>query len=208
MSVKKYYAVKNGRKIGIFETWKECQEQTLGFKNAVFKSFTNLEDAEDFIAGSNLSLNKEDKIQTKDEIFAYIDGSYNKATQTSGFGLAFVKNGEIIYEDKKAFPNHQYNEYWNVFGEIKGAEEALRVAISKGYKSICLVYDYQGIERWATGEWKANNDLTKEYQRNIKDFSEYISINFKKVKSHASVEDGGDEMNEYVDKLAKESVGI
>ena len=30
----KYYAVKNGRKTGIFTTWDECSEQVLGFLNA------------------------------------------------------------------------------------------------------------------------------------------------------------------------------
>ena len=36
---KKYYAVRAGRKTGIFETWDECRAQTTGFKGASFKSF-------------------------------------------------------------------------------------------------------------------------------------------------------------------------
>ena len=208
MTTKKYYAVKKGRTIGVFNTWKECQEQTSGFKGAIFKSFTSLDEAENFIKDEELNSDGTN-IKTIDEsLLAYVDGSYNKETHTSGFGLAFVENGEITYTDKKSFPNHQYNSHRNVFGEIRGAEEAIRVAISKKYKSICITYDYQGIESWATGDWKANNPLTQEYQENIKEFRKYINIYFKKVKAHASVSEGGDEMNDFVDKLAKESVGI
>ena len=35
----KYYAVKNGRQTGIFESWAECEEQVKGFSGAVYKSF-------------------------------------------------------------------------------------------------------------------------------------------------------------------------
>ena len=35
----KYYAVKKGRKPGIYDTWDECRKQTLGFSGAVYKSF-------------------------------------------------------------------------------------------------------------------------------------------------------------------------
>ena len=41
----KYYAVKNGRKIGIFETWDECKAQVDGYSGAEYKSFTAEADA-------------------------------------------------------------------------------------------------------------------------------------------------------------------
>jgi len=36
-------------------------------------------------------------------------------------------------------------------------------------KKITIYYDYQGIEKWANGEWKAKKRLTKEYVEFIKD---------------------------------------
>ena len=33
----KYYAVKKGRKIGIFSTWEECESMVKGFKGALYK---------------------------------------------------------------------------------------------------------------------------------------------------------------------------
>lgn len=46
----KYYAVKNGRVPGIYNSWAECQKQIHGFKNASYKSFTSRKEAEEFIS--------------------------------------------------------------------------------------------------------------------------------------------------------------
>jgi ribonuclease HI len=45
----KYYAIKVGRKTGIFTTWEETKSYVIGFKGAIFKSFTNYEDACDYM---------------------------------------------------------------------------------------------------------------------------------------------------------------
>ena len=37
----KFYAVKEGKKPGIYHTWDECKEQVNGYSGAVYKSFTN-----------------------------------------------------------------------------------------------------------------------------------------------------------------------
>lgn len=44
-----YYAVATGRKPGIYETWKACQEQVEGFSKAKFKKFPTLQEAERYI---------------------------------------------------------------------------------------------------------------------------------------------------------------
>ena len=38
----KYYAIKEGKKKGIFTSWDECKEYVSGFKGAVYKSFFKL----------------------------------------------------------------------------------------------------------------------------------------------------------------------
>ena len=45
----KFYAVKEGKKTGIYHTWDECKEQVNGYSGAVYKSFTNEEEAKAFI---------------------------------------------------------------------------------------------------------------------------------------------------------------
>ena len=49
MSKKKYYAVRKGHNIGIYMTWDECKAQVNGFSGAEYKSFTNLEDAHEYM---------------------------------------------------------------------------------------------------------------------------------------------------------------
>lgn len=44
-----YYAVHYGVKTGIFNTWDECKQYVLGFKDAKYKKFDNIQDAEYFV---------------------------------------------------------------------------------------------------------------------------------------------------------------
>ena len=45
MAAKKVYAVRNGRKTGIFTTWAECKAQVDGFPGARYKGFTDPNEA-------------------------------------------------------------------------------------------------------------------------------------------------------------------
>ncbi|XP_005099284.1 ribonuclease H1 [Aplysia californica] len=47
-----YYAVKRGRKPGVYHSWPECHEQVKGFSNPVFKKFSSSEDALEFVHNS------------------------------------------------------------------------------------------------------------------------------------------------------------
>jgi Caulimovirus viroplasmin len=48
-SSKKFYAVAKGRKVGIFESWKECASHVNGFKMARFKAFPTRQEAASFL---------------------------------------------------------------------------------------------------------------------------------------------------------------
>ena len=50
MAKLRYYAVRNGRKTGIFRHWEECKDQVVGFKDAEYKSFDNMKDAEEYLS--------------------------------------------------------------------------------------------------------------------------------------------------------------
>lgn len=47
----KLYAVKVGKRQGIFDSWNECKKLVVGYPNAEFKSFRHREDAEDWLYG-------------------------------------------------------------------------------------------------------------------------------------------------------------
>ena len=46
---KKFYAVKNGKTTGIFQSWDECKKQVAGFSGAEYKSFKTHEEAESYL---------------------------------------------------------------------------------------------------------------------------------------------------------------
>jgi len=44
-----FYAVANGRTIGIFLNWTDCNNSVKGYKNALYKKFDTQEEADNFI---------------------------------------------------------------------------------------------------------------------------------------------------------------
>lgn len=48
-----YYAVKNGRTVGIFTDWAEASESVTGYPDARFKKFRALKDAQGFMEGGD-----------------------------------------------------------------------------------------------------------------------------------------------------------
>lgn len=192
----KYYAVRKGKKTGIFMTWDECKENVYGFKGAEYKSFKTKEEAENFFCVNKENLSVED-IQGS---YAYIDGSYNAERAVYGSGAILVKGQERI-EFKKAGDDPEYIKLHNVAGEIEAVKLVLTYAVKNNIKEITLVYDYTGIEKWAEKEWKANKEYTKEYVKFVDEIRKYIKVNFVKVTAHSGVE-----LNERADKLAKEAI--
>lgn len=49
MAKKKYYAVKIGKRPGVYFTWAECEDQIKGVSGAVYEGFPDLESAQKFI---------------------------------------------------------------------------------------------------------------------------------------------------------------
>lgn len=198
---KKYYAVRAGRKTGIFQTWSECQAQTTGFKGAFFKSFPTLAEAEAYMRGEN-SLITEQNFDAQNGAVAYVDGSYHIGTKEFSCGAVLFLNGEELHFSKK-FNDPNLAEMRNVAGEIKGSETILTYCIEHHVPSVTIYHDYEGVAKWATGEWKANKEGTKAYRDFCAKAAEKISFRFVKVKGHS-----GDRYNDLADRLAKDALGI
>lgn len=197
----KYYVVKNGKKPGIYKEWKECEEQVKGFPNAIFKSFKNLEEAEEYYGISKKKLNNITIEGLKDdEAIIYVDGSYDNNIKRYGYGaIIFNKNMKKVIQGNGE--EKDLIELRNVAGELKAAINSIKYSIDNGIKKIYLHYDYIGIENWFTGEWKANTEFTKMYVSFANKVKSLIDVNFIKVKAHS-----GDRYNEEVDLIAKKAV--
>ena len=211
----KYYGVKKGRKPGIYKTWDECKEQVLGYSGAEYKSFKKEKDAEEFIAGiggtskltrkevrpREVSMEDEELENLKDnEAVAYVDGSFNLEDFSYSYGVVYLTS-----EGKKTYSGRDNNKdlslMRNVSGELKGAMEAMKIAIEDKKEILYLHYDYMGIEKWALGEWKANKEGTKKYKEFYKAVKDILDVKFIKVRAHSGIK-----YNEEADQLAKDAL--
>lgn len=216
---KKFYAVKNGKTPGIFETWDECKKSVDGYSGAVFKSFKTKDEALAFL-GIESSSNSEIPIDVDGSIAsasscvdgciasdssratAYVDGSYNIATKEFGYGVVMFHNGEELHMSK-SFSDAEMASMRNVAGEIFGSMAAMEYAVNHGITNLSIYYDYMGISKWCTGEWKANKKGTIAYRDYYNKIKAKVNVQFEKVKGHS-----GDKYNDMADMLAKKACGV
>lgn len=214
MAKQKYYAVKNGKINGIFLTWNDCKNMIHGYKNASYKSFEDPHEAVEYLISNNSTiLIDDDKVDgdierentsdsgKSDIIEAYVDGSFDLSSHSYGSGGVLIKNGKVIDTFSKKGTNKDNVSMRNVAGEIEAAMIAMQYCYDKDYKNLRIYFDYNGIEKWCTGEWKANKLGTKKYKEFCDEIKKKVNISFQKVKAHSGVE-----FNELADKLAKESI--
>lgn len=210
MAEKKFYAVKNGRKPGVYDTWDECKLQVDGFSGAKYKGFKTEQEAMEFVYGnlidSNLTKEQNNKVDSiimnKGEAIAYVDGSFNAATNIYGSGVIVLYNSKEIVL-KSCGCDVSLVKMRNIAGEIKAAEMAMQWAIDNNISVLHIYHDYTGIAEWCVGGWKKNEEGTKAYSEFYKNASKLLDISFHKVEGHSGVK-----YNELVDRVAKDACGI
>ncbi len=198
-----YYAVRVGRKPGVYVSWEACKAQTHGFKGAVYKKFESKAEAEAFIGDEAQMPEVHPDVQDLPAgvCVAYVDGSFNAKTKQYGYGVVFFSSRGK--EDFYGSGSGEGARHRNVAGEILGAEVAMDVALERGAQKLTIVHDYAGIRHWAMGEWKANLPMTQAYRAKAETVRHQLDLRFQKVAAHTGVE-----WNEEADRLAKRGAGI
>lgn len=205
---KKYYAVRVGRKVGIYNNWTDAKDQVHGYPNAIYRSFKTIQEAEAFMnpqakqdSTNTAAPTKAEIIEDSDTVIAYVDGSFQKSTKRYSFGIVLLQNDQVIETLSRVGDNPKYQDSWQIAGEVFGALHAIQWAINNNFKKIIIHYDYVGIKHWALGEWRTNKPVSIDYAEAYQKLASQIDVEFVKVKAHSGVK-----YNEMVDQIAKDAL--
>lgn len=195
---KKYYAVIGGRAgDAIYNTWDACRAQVIGVKGVIYKGFPTLEQAQDFLNGGTGGT---EPLPDEGVAVAYVDGSY--------YNGEFSCGAVLFYEGKQVEFSQKYNDrdlasMHNVAGEIMGALTVIDYCIGQGIPALEIHHDYEGVAKWAQGQWKANRPGTIAYAEACQKARQKLILRFVKVKGHS-----GDKYNDMADLLARRALGL
>lgn len=210
MAKAKFYAVKSGRKTGVFTTWADCEAQVKGFNGAVYKSFGTIEDANAFLGAAPAEVKKvEPPTYTEnnkalafgtDVMRIYVDGSFKDGKYSWAFVV--VNDAKVVFEQYGVGTNPDAAALNNIAGECAAAMRAMNWANAKGYRAV-IVHDYQGVSSWVDGFYEAKNEFTKAYAAFMKPYWDAKKVAFIKVVGHSN-----NQYNDRADYLAKKALGI
>ncbi len=130
-------------------------------------------------------------------IHLYVDGTFINGK--AGYGYVIIRNNDVTKYGSGL--TKEDNSLRNITGEISGVLEGVKYCVERNFQSIVIHYDYEGLKKWVTGEWKTNKDLTRSYKNNMDEYSKKIKILWHKEPAHSGIT-----YNELADKLAKKAV--
>lgn len=188
MAKMKYYAIKTPQFEKIVTNWDEYLVLIKGVKGVLYKSFKTLEEAENWLKG--VSEEADSSLQI------YVDGSFSPDFPYSGWGLVVVENNEEQFRLGGVTPEPAKSR--NIDGELFAAIKALEW-LKENQRVGTICHDYEGIARFAKGEWKAKSPVALEYMKKARPL---LGENkFKKVDAHT-----GHQWNDLVDQIAKDAI--
>lgn len=138
--------------------------------------------------------------KVSDKLIVYTDGAYSTETGKCGYGIVYLDENHQFLDEEKGI-TILFNESFNVTGELEAVKTAIRRAIFWGYDQIEIYYDYTGISKWVSGEWRAKSRVSKAYVKFMDNHSKDIRWKLCKVPAHKGIP-----WNERADELAKEAV--
>jgi Predicted double-stranded RNA/RNA-DNA hybrid binding protein len=209
---KKVYAIKEGFDSGnnckvenkIVNTWAECLKYVKGVKGAKYKSFEDINSANQYLSEGSKLLKKGEDSYPEDCLHIYVDGSYNINTEKYSYGVVAVRNNIVEYIDSASAKDNSQKNIRQIAGELEGAVKGVQYALSKGDKKVVIFHDYEGICHHATGFWERREESSAEYYKKMNELMSCgIEVIFVKVDSHT-----GDLFNELVDEKCKEKLSV
>jgi ribonuclease HI len=208
-----FYAVANGKTIGIFVNWTDCKNSVKGYKNAVYQKFDTKEKAENFLL-TNSKTNE--TIEAKEpDYYVYTDGACSNngmINASAGIGIFFGIN------DLRNLSQKIEGKQTNNIAELSAIIQTYHIIendIIQG-KKIAIVSDSEYAikcvssygEKCSKKEWNVdipNKELVKIAYEMYKDKT---NIQFIHIKAHTFNTDMHSVGNDYADKLANVAIGL
>ena len=143
MPKQKFYAIKSENEKKIVTTWDECLKLTHGVKGVLFKSFGSREEAQAWLDGM--------EAPAPDGIRVFVDGSFSPGFGPAGWAFVVTEDDKELARGSgiTAFDA----ESRNIDGEVMASFQAMKWLDAHNQNGV-ICHDYEGIARWAKGEWQ------------------------------------------------------
>ena len=207
-----FYAVKNGRTIGIFLNWVDCDNSVKGYTNALYKKFDTKKEADDFI---NNSETDEDPVVFSPEYYVYTDGACSnngKKNALAGIGIYFgvddIRNVSKRIEGKQTNNAAELSAIIESYSIIENdilSGKNITIVTDSLY-SIKCTSSYG--EKCSAQGWDKNipnKELVKTCYHLYKDKP---NVRFIHIKAHTNNTDVHSIGNNGADLLANNSIGL
>jgi ribonuclease HI len=206
---KKYYAVRRGRKTGIFTEWfgpDGAQAQVRGFKGAVYKGFPTRSEAEQFVKSSAAAPPEEKPVDEDGRLQVFTDGGAIGNPGPGGFGVVILEPGRPSREINGGFVRTTNNrmEMMGCITALEALAPEVPVTLHSDSRYLVDAVNKGWVYAWRKRGWRkadgtlpANIDL---WQR-LLPMLEARDVNLKWVRGHA-----GHVWNERCDQLVHEAI--
>lgn len=131
---------------------------------------------------------------------AYTDGSFREEVGKGTWAYILLRGGKMMAEAAGQLTLAELQGSRNIAAELKAAEEVIKFynyyAPCFPGEDLTVFHDYEGVGKWATGEWRAKKSLTRQYAEMTGPLVQRGAIKFVQVRGHS-----GNHWNNYVDRL-------
>lgn len=203
---RKVYAVKKGRKTGIFSSWAECEAQVKGYAGAKFKGFPTRQEAQSWLEDGGAHSGKiPPETSPQAEYIIYTDGSCLRNPDGPGGWAAIVthaSSGETIeLHDGAPKTTNNRMELRAAVAALSHIEKPSSIALYTDSQYLKNTFTRHWIDNWKRNNWKTatGGDVkNRELWQELDALFQKHQVMFHWVKGHA-----GNEKNERCDQLAK-----
>lgn len=172
-----YYAVRSGKKPGIYETWAAAKEQIDNYRGAAYGAFNSLPDAQAFMETKS-RVTPRHKITAEDEAAVLVyDGTRVDEVARSGF---VIKNfaGNAVESGTCRLNNETTNE-----AKYHGLIAGLNAAITLGIKKLLVKGDGVVVIKQVNGNYKIKDEnLCAAHKTVLGLIEKFEKIQFVQVK--------------------------